>query len=110
MEHDEGCWHCRIGCDHPHSYDEPVAALGFTQCGRGIPGSRVPDGPATLTDFRSGLTIAANEWVRVRCMSCGFELRAPSVIIPPFCPTDRDGTKLLFCGACVLDTGHPEYN
>jgi hypothetical protein len=110
MEHDEGCWHCQAGCDHPHSYNEPVTTPLFTPCGPGIIGSKLPDGPATLTDFRTGLTIAANSWSLVRCMGCGTEVRVPTDALTPFHVHDDDGMILAYCGACMLDTGHPEYN
>ena len=117
FNHSETCLHCQMRCQHPHDETDPlVMAVAVTddeatvlgcdseqevlvaQFGFGIYGSRMRHGgTATLS---SGLTLAGDEWVQIRCRGCRNEMMTPVETAPLQAERDYDGALLIHCMHC----------
>lgn len=103
FDHDPQCVHCLMGCDHDHVDSEGVEvelALKMPA----VPGSRMRHG-GVVEDPETGLTLASDNWVQVRCGFCGSEAMTPAEVIPGWWPAHRapDGARLGVCGGCQAD-------
>jgi hypothetical protein len=103
FEHGHECPHCVMGCDHDHVPDDEVT-IGVALQLPAVRGSRMRHGGA-VEDPETGLSLASDNWVNVRCMYCRAEAMTPQEVIPPWWPEnlDRDGVRLGICGGCGAD-------
>lgn len=112
FDHDPHCVHCQMGCDHDHDSAEVEIDLALTM--PVVRGSRMRHG-GVLEDPATGLSVASNNWLPVRCMFCSAEAMTPAEVIPPWWPANQapDGVRLGVCGGCQsdMDQGHrPGHN
>lgn len=102
FDHDPHCVHCLAGCDHDHEPDDLMVQVGLQM--PVVPGSRMRHG-GVLHDPETGLSLASNKWLNLRCRFCSTEAMTPSEVIPDWWPAelDTDGVRLGVCASCHAD-------